>query len=84
MTIWKILDDPEYSLQKIFQNTAFQFNDEHVVIYLSTKTYGMDNINLIDPNDMTRIRIQRDGKFYDSFCVATMFNTIHGSFGSRP
>ena len=51
------IDDPAYLLQQMFQAIAFQFNDERVRIKMSPDAYDIDGIGMIDPNDLSRIRI---------------------------
>ena len=61
------LDDPENSLKGIFASISYEFNNENIVIELPTKAADIDGIEneVMDPNDATRIRIKRDGKWCD-------------------
>ena len=56
------IDDPSLNFPEMFQNLAFAFNNEEVVVTLPEGAFDLPNIEEIDANDMTRIRIIRDSK----------------------
>ena len=56
------LDDPELSLKQLFMELALAFNNDDIELTLPDAAYDLDNVNSLDPNDNSRITIQRDGK----------------------
>ena len=58
------IDDPNLNNTQMFQNLAFSFGNEEVVITLPEEACDLDRIEEINPNDITRIRITRDCKVY--------------------
>ena len=56
------LDDPALHFPEMFQNLAFAFNNEEVIVTLPEGAYDLPMIEEIDGNDLTRIRIIRDCK----------------------
>ena len=59
------LDDPERSIKGIFESMSLEFNNENIIIELPSKVEDIEGIEneTHDPNDATRIRIKRDGKW---------------------
>ena len=57
------LDDPAFSLPKIYQTIAFAFNNDKIVVNLPNEACDVGGIQNVDPNDMARIRITRDCEF---------------------
>ena len=59
------LDDPERSIKGIFESISLEFNNENITIELPSKAEDIEGIEneTLDPNDATRIRIKRDGKW---------------------
>ena len=58
------IDDPNLNNTQMFQNLAFLFGNEEVVITLPEEACDLDRIEEINPNDITRIRITRYCKRY--------------------
>jgi len=54
------LDEPVFNMKQMFQNICLQFNDERVVVEFPPDYYAMGDMNGIDVNDITRVRITRD------------------------
>ena len=52
------IDDPSLSLKQVFNLVQLSFNNLDVLISSPTKASDLENIEAIDPNDMTRIAIQ--------------------------
>ena len=55
------LDDTALHLPELFQQLAFAFNNEVIRVILPSNAYDLPLIQEIDPNDIGRIRIIRDG-----------------------
>lgn len=55
------LDDTALHLPELFQQLAFAFNNEDIQVILPSNAYDLPLIEEIDPNDIGRIRIIRDG-----------------------
>ena len=58
------LDSFELNNSQMFQNLAFAFNNKDVKVTIPEDAYDLENIEEIDPNDITRIRIHRDCKYF--------------------
>ena len=58
------IDNPNLNNTQMFQNLAFSFGNEEVVITLPEESCDLDRIEEINPNDITRIRIMRDCKLF--------------------
>ena len=56
---------PKRSIKSIFEEISHEFNNEDIKIELPQKSYDTNGIDddELDPNDETRIRIKRDGKW---------------------
>ena len=54
------IDDISMSIERMFQLVSISFNNEMVTIEMPDEAYDVPNIELIDLNDPTRIRITRD------------------------
>ena len=54
------LDSSELNNSQMFQNLAFAFNNEDVKVTIPEDAYDLENIEEINANDITRIRIHRD------------------------
>ena len=61
------LEDPNLVLKGLFELLALEFNNNEIVIPLPEKSCDLNNDELIglDPNDGTRMRISRDGKWVE-------------------
>ena len=70
------IDSSELSVTQMFQNLAFFFNNTEIVVKLPEAAYDLQNIEDIDPNDSTRIRIHRDSMYY-LLCCMTSFLIIY-------
>ena len=57
------LEDPDLLLKGLFQLLAMDYNNENVRVHLPLKASDITDaeIDYLDANDETRIRIQRDG-----------------------
>ena len=53
-------DNPPFNLKQIFQVIVLYFNIADAVIELPGDVFDMDGINNMDPNNQSRIRIERD------------------------
>ena len=58
------LDDPSLSLSAIYQKLAFDFNNEDIIVQLPDNSEDIEGIQDLDPNDMNRILIRRESKFF--------------------
>ena len=56
------LDDPSLSPTGIFSKLQLEFNREDVVVEIPPDAVDIADVDNIDPNDMSRITIQRDCK----------------------
>ena len=61
---WYGMDNVTLSLAEIFRALAFNFSNEDIHIDLPENADDIQGINNLDPNDITRIRIERDGKIF--------------------
>ena len=54
-------------MKGIFKAISHEFNNENIIIELPSKAEDIEGIEneSLDPNDATRIRIKRDGKWCD-------------------
>ena len=59
---WFSMDDPTMSLANIFRLLCFNFANEEIIIELPDNTCDIQGSEDIDPNDATRVKIDRDGK----------------------
>jgi hypothetical protein len=57
------LDSSELSINQIYVDLALAFNNEEIVINLPEDAYDLKNISLLNPNDESRISIERDRKY---------------------
>ena len=59
------LEDPDLILKGLFQLLAIDFNNENIKVDLPSKSTDLnsDELDHLDPNDESRIRIKRDGKY---------------------
>ena len=59
------LEDPDLLLKGLFQLLAMDYNNENVRVHLPLKASDINDaeIDYLDANDETRIRIQRDGNY---------------------
>ena len=51
------IDDPALHFPEIFQNLAFGFNNEEIIVTPLEGTFDLPMIDEINANDLTRIRI---------------------------
>ena len=65
------LDNPELRVSKIYKKFALAFNDENVVIQHPEHYGELQNANTMDPNELSRINIKRDGVW-----VQKVFNNV--------
>lgn len=56
------MDSPELSISGIFTSLLFDFGNEDIVIELPENAADVDGVEGLDPNDMLRIRMDRDCK----------------------
>ena len=56
------LDSPSLSIPQIFADIRLAFNNEEVVVTFPDLANDLENIDLLDPNDPSRISIDRDRK----------------------
>ena len=65
VTWWNQLEDPDLILKGLFQLLAIDFNNENIKVDLPSKSTDLNSYELdhLDPNDESRIRIKRDGKY---------------------
>ena len=56
------LDSTDLSINQIHADLALVFNNEDIVMNLPEDAYYLENINLLNPNDKSRISIERDRK----------------------
>ena len=57
------LDNPSLSLKQNFTEVALAFNNNEIHINLSDGVMDLENISLLNANDQSRIRIQRDREY---------------------
>ena len=57
------LNSSELSISGIFTRILFDFHNEDIVVVLPKNAGDVDGVDDLDPNDMTRIRIDRDCKY---------------------
>ena len=67
------IDSAELSVTQMFQNLAFTFDNADIVVKLPEAAYDLENIEDINPNDLTRIRIHRDSMYYLLCCMTSCF-----------
>ena len=58
------LDNPSLSLKQTFVQVTLAFNNEDVMVMLPDEAYDLEHIYLLDPNDESRISIERDRELY--------------------
>ena len=58
----------ELSLNIIFVDLALAFNNEEIIVKLPDDAYDLKNISLLEPNDESRISIERVRKYFYHFC----------------
>ena len=68
------LDDPSLNFPEMFQNLAFAFNNKEVVVNLPEESFDLPMIEEIDANDISRIRLIRDGKVLLCIYYCLFFN----------
>ena len=56
------LDSPALSIPQIFADICLAFNNDDIIIKLPDTANDLENIDLLDPNDESRISIDRDRK----------------------
>ena len=54
------LDSPALSLPQIFADIYLAFNNDNILIQLPDAANNLENIHSLDPNDQSRISIDRD------------------------
>ena len=57
---WEDLDNEPLSSKQIFVQAGLAFNNEDIVVDLPDEAYDLEYIHLLDPNDETRMRFDRD------------------------
>ena len=69
------LEDPDLRLKGLYQLIAIDFNNDKIMIELPSKSSDIkvDELDDLDPNIETRIRIKRDG----NYTHITRFNIYH-------
>ena len=58
------LNDPGLSPRGIFQVLSLNFNNNEIILELPDEAVDIDGYDGLNPNDMSRIRIQRDCKVF--------------------
>ena len=56
------IGDPELSINGIFTQLCFDFNNDDIIIELPSNACDVEGVENLDPNNMNRITIQRDCK----------------------
>ena len=54
------LDNTSLSLKQIFLQAGLAFNNEYIAADIPEEAYDLEYIHLLDPNDETRMRFDRD------------------------
>ena len=57
------MDSPELSVSGIFTRLLFDFCNEEIVIEFPENAADIEGIDELDPNNVLRIRMDRDCKF---------------------
>ena len=70
------LDDSALHLPELFQKLVFAFNDEDVTVILPSNVYDLPLIEEINPNNIGRIRIIRDGMVMN-FMIELLYQFIY-------
>ena len=70
------IDSSELSVTQMFQHLSFAFNNADILVILPEVAYDLQNIEDIDPNDLTRISIHRDSMYYLLCCMPSFFNHL--------
>ena len=60
ITVRDQLDSAELSLKQIYADIRLAFNNDEIVVKLPEAASDLENIHLLDPNDESRISIDRD------------------------
>ena len=66
------LDSSELNNSQMFQNLAFAFNNKDVKVIIPDDAYDLENIEEIDSNDITRIRIHQDCMYFEIFISCSL------------
>ena len=61
------MDDPGLSISGIFTRLCFDFNNEEIVVELPNNAHDVDGVENLNPNDLARIKIDRDCEILFSF-----------------
>ena len=61
------IDDPALSPRAIFELLSLDFNNNEIILELPDEVMDIDGCEGLDPNDISRIRIKRDGKIFPIF-----------------
>ena len=67
------IDDPSLNFPEMFQNIAFAFNNEKILVTLPDGAFDLPLIEEIDGNDFSRIRIIRDCKDMLLICILLFY-----------
>jgi len=65
--------------QQVFATIAIAFNNEEVLVTMPDDAYDLPNIEIIDLNDMSRIKITRDCAFHLVTIYFHHFNFKHST-----
>ena len=66
------MDDPTLSLVNIFRALSFDFANEDIAIELPDNATDIQGIDNLDPNDKSRMLIDRDRIFFQTLYTTTM------------
>ena len=73
------LDDPTLSPAGMYSKLQLDFNSDNVIVALPPDAVDVENVDTIDPNDLSRITIQRDCELHvNCFCLLylILFNQL--------
>ena len=69
------LDKPTYGIPQMCPSISLDFNDERVVIEIPSHAIDVEGVEDINPNGISRIRIQRDGDYLSIFSYYLFHST---------
>ena len=71
------LDSPSLSIPQIFADIRLAFNNEDIIINLPDASNDLENIELLDANDASRISIDRNRKYFIYIYVINYCHTLN-------
>ena len=72
-----MFDDPKMLLKTIFTKLANDFNNDTYVLSLPRNAMDVEGWETLNPNDMLRIRIHRDCKYFILITIVLYRLLIH-------